>query len=378
MQKLLYLTVWDFQDAASNGICKKILSQVKTLKELGFQVDFGYTKKGEVYLQTGEENIFLGRVPVSLNIMLAHVIFAKKLRNEKYDAIYIRHCVSSPFYIYLLATLKKKCSKIVVELPTYPYDNELKGDIKLQLGGYLDKMTRGRMEKYVSRIVTYSNHDSIFSVPTIKTINGVDFSSIPQTKKKWKKGEIHLIAVAMLSPWHGYDRVIKGLHGYYQEKRETMVKFHIVGNGKELGSYKDMVEKWNLQSYVEFYGNQAGEELNKIYQKADMAVSSLGLHRIGLESASTLKDREYGARGLLMISSHQIDFFDENSPYVYYIPADESPVDIQKVVEFYEHLANEEKLDQIGREIREITRKSADMSATFQPIKDFFREERKK
>lgn len=376
MRKLLYVTVWDFSDADSNGICKKILAQVKTLENMGFLVDFAYTKSGEIHLKTMEEDKILGKVPNSLNIILAYKIFAKKIKTLKYDAVYIRHSVSNPCYIHLLSVLRKKCSKIVVELPTYPYDSELKGDLKLELGGLVDKITRKKMKKYVDRIVTYSDHDSIFDIQTIKTINGIDFSSIPIYYPAAKENEINLLAVAMLSPWHGYDRIIAGMYEYYKNTRGTIVKFHIVGSGKELANYQELVKKWNLQSYVKFYGNKSGKDLDEIYKIADIAVSSLGLHRIGLNSASTLKDREYGARGLVIISSHRIDFLDETVPYVYYVPSDESPVNIKEVVKFYKEFEEKNDINLVRKQMREITKKSADMLVTFQPIKEFYLEEK--
>ncbi len=365
--RLLYLTVWNFSDAESNGICKKISSQVKTLKQMGFEVDFGYTKDGEVYLKHKEKDYLLGRVPVGLNIMLAYRVFSKKLKKKHYDAVYIRHSVVSPFYIHLLSVLSKNCGKIVVEVPTYPYDQELSNGFFLRMASHMDRIFRGRMKKYVDRIITYSKDDNIFGIPTIMITNGIDFSSIPKAKGKTEKDTLNLIGVAMLSPWHGFDRVIRGMEQYYKKGNALTVKFHIVGEGSELEKYKKMVKSSGLTSSVIFYGNQSGEALNTIYDQANIAISSIGLHRIHLETASPLKSREYGARGLLMVSSCKIDFIpDEN--LVYYVPADETDVNIEQLVQFYLSAINRHSQKEIGDVIREYTKKEADMEVTFAPV----------
>lgn len=377
MKRLLYLTVWNFSNAESDGICKKILSQVKTLKKIGFEVDFAYTKDGAVYLKQKDKSKLLGRVPSSLNIVLSHAIFARYLKKKHYDAVYIRHCVISPLYIHLLSVLSQNSDKIVIEVPTYPYDKELSKDIKLKLGLYMDRLCRSRMKKYVDRMITYSEDDTIFGIPTIKTINGVDFDSIPQVKRVRKGSDINLIGVAMLAPWHGFDRVIMGLKNYYQKHPDIKVNFFIVGSGGEYDKYVDMVNDYGLEEHVKFFGNQSGKQLDDIFEKADLAVSSLAFHRIGLTNASSLKSREYGARGLPILSASQIDYLPEDCPFVHMVPADESAIDIGKIVDFMQKLEYEGNITKISNDIREITKKVADMQVTFKPIEEYLIAENK-
>lgn len=374
MRKLLYLTVWNFKNAEADGICKKILSQVKTLKKMGFEVDFAYTKDGEVYLKHNDKDILVGKVPVSLNIILAHRVFAKYLKNKQYDAVYIRHCVISPLYIKLLSVLSQNSNKLVIEIPTYPYDKELSKDIKLKLGLCMDRVLRGKMKKYVNRIITYSEDDTIFGIPTIKTINGVDFDSIPQTHHIRKSSEINLIGVAMLAPWHGFDRVISGLGEYYQNSHDVEVNFFVVGSGGEYEKYVAMVNKYGLEEHVKFFGNQSGKNLDDIFEQADIAVSSLAFHRIGLKNASSLKAREYGARGLPILSASTVDYLPDDCPFVHIVPEGESAIDINGVVDFLNNLQKNEDIMKISNDIRNITKEVADMTVTFNPIKKYLME----
>ena len=67
---------------------------------------------------------------------------------------------------------------------------------------------------------------------------------------------------------------------------------------------------------------------------ADFAIGSLARHRSGITNLKSLKNREYAARGFSFIYSEQDDDF-ENMPYIYKVPADESPIDVPRLIEFY-------------------------------------------
>lgn len=41
--------------------------------------------------------------------------------------------------------------------------------------------------------------------------------------------ELHLIGVAEVHYWHGFDRLVRGLADYYRNNPEYKVYFHIVG-----------------------------------------------------------------------------------------------------------------------------------------------------
>ena len=65
-----------------------------------------------------------------------------------------------------------------------------------------------------------------------------------------------------------------------------------------------------------------------------MAIGSLARNRSGIIHIKTLKNREYAARGLSFIYS-EIDSDFENKPYILKAKADESPIDIYQIIEFY-------------------------------------------
>jgi hypothetical protein len=156
-------------------------------------------------------------------------------------------------------------------------------------------------------------------------------------QKNKSDNDIHLIGVASMAHWHGYDRVIEGLHNYYSngEPGKKKVFFHIAGDNSNTESirYKELVKKYNLSNYVIFYGRKTGKELDIIYNRADIAVGSLGCHRISIKNLKTLKNREYCARGLpFFYSETDVDF--EHKDFIFKVPANDSPIQIEEIINF--------------------------------------------
>ena len=97
---------------------------------------------------------------------------------------------------------------------------------------------------------------------------------------------------------------------------------------------KTQVENLGLNEYITFYGALSGKELDDMFEKADFAIGSLARHRSNITKIKTLKNREYAARGFGFVYS-EIDEDFEDMPYIIKAPADETPLDISKIVEFY-------------------------------------------
>jgi glycosyltransferase involved in cell wall biosynthesis len=286
------------------------------------------------------------------------------------DFLYVRRIMPVHYGIiklfYRIKKNNKNC-KIVYELPTYPYDNEHK-TLRSKVGLYIDKLFRNKLKKYVDRIATVSDDSIIFGIPTIRFANGIICSNIPVQTPKENDKNIHLILVAQFTQWHGYDRLIEGLNNYYKKNQHQLVYVHFVGDGPELQSYKYMVKKYDISAYIFFYGLLYGEELNKVFNKANLAVGSLGSHRIGIYLTSALKSREYLARGLPMISSTRIDVLPFDFKYCLYVPEDDSPIDIECIVEFYKKLLTNHTVPEMINEIRTFAEENCDVSKTMQPV----------
>ncbi|MCK9164109.1 MAG: glycosyltransferase family 1 protein, partial [Bacteroidales bacterium] len=199
------------------------------------------------------------------------------------------------------------------------------------------KLFRHCQAKNLDAIITFSDYDMIFGQNTIKISNGVDFDSLPLKKTYREKPSIlQLLVVAELHYWHGVDRAISGLAEYVNTNDQQKVHLNIVGKPERASGFalKQQVEKLGLNDYITFHGPLSGDELDKVFEKADFGIGSLGRHRSNITKIKTLKNREYAARGLGFIYSEIDDDF-EAMPYIIKAKADEDPISIKSIVDFY-------------------------------------------
>ena len=338
--KGLFLMFYGFN--AYNGISKKIEYQVNAMRKHGLDLricHYEIEENGNRCWMIDQEVLqslgcglcakFKKRIDFSPIIRYA--------KQEKIDFIYWRTFHNSnPFTIHLAKRLKQSGIRLILEIPTYPYDQEY-ASIPEKLTLLTDQLFRKQFCKYVDRVVTFSHDEKIFGRPTIRISNGIDFSKIPlrQTLHDMSK-ELHLVAVAEIHYWHGYDRLIEGLYRYYQTNPEYKVYFHLAGpisGERERHEVVDAVSKYHLEEYIHLYGPLHGEALEELFNKGDFAIGSLGRHRSGITHIKTLKNREYAARGFAFTYAECDDDFD-TMPYVLRQPADESPIDIQGIIDF--------------------------------------------
>ncbi|WP_462428296.1 glycosyltransferase, partial [Fusobacterium varium] len=80
------------------------------------------------------------------------------------------------------------------------------------------------------------------------------------------------------------------------------------------------------------------KELDKIYNKMEVAVGSLGFSRIGLERGAPLKTREYIAKGLPIIIGYEDISLNSSIKFIDKVPNDESLFSIEKIIKWYKNL----------------------------------------
>lgn len=338
--KALFLMFHGFDKA--NGISKKIHYQVKALKECGLDVRTWYyqtTPNGERRWIIDDEVIadFGTGFTAKIWKRVYYSPITEYVRREKIEFIYMRSFHNaSPFTLQLVRKLKRMGAKVVMEIPTYPYDQEyVAWSMKFNLA--IDRCFRHRLAKELDGIVTFSNAEHIFGGKTIRISNGIDFEAIPikRTMNDTSR-ELHLIGVAEVHYWHGFDRLIHGLAEYYRTNPEYKVYFHIVGPLSGIREQEEIlpaIRDNHLEPYVILHGPLHSDKLDEQFEKADFAIGSLGRHRSGITYIKTLKNREYAARGLSFTYSETDEDFDR-MPYVWKVPPDESPIDICGLINF--------------------------------------------
>jgi glycosyltransferase involved in cell wall biosynthesis len=211
----------------------------------------------------------------------------------------------------------------------------------MRAGLIVDQLFRKKLYRQMDALVTFSDAEFIFGQRTIRISNGVDFDSIPlhNCQLSLLNSQLNLIGVAEVHPWHAFDRVITGIGEYYRNGGNHEVHFHIVGGVHPNHMnyvFKPLLDKYQIQDRVIFHGQLFGDELTDVFNQCQFAIGSLGRHRSGITVIKTLKNREYATRGIPFIYSEQDSDFD-NQPYVMKAPADESSIDIQRILDFMDN-----------------------------------------
>ena len=374
--KILFLVYHGFSD--ESGISKKIHYQVKGLRQNGHEVHlcyYDFDPRGHRCRYVGNKVIAdygTGALAAIRSRTQLDCIYNYCAVNA-IEMVYARSFMNaSPILVRLFHKLNKRGIKCITEIPTYPYDSEFKGyPLKYKIPLYIDKLFRKALAKKMEAIVTFSNEETIFGKRTICISNGIDLDSIPIHNPK-KQNDIHLIAVAEIHYWHGFDRLVAGMGEYYKLNPDARkVFFHVVGWEDDRGTtsngyltVEQTAKKYNIGQYVVNHGKLFGDKLDEVFNQCVFAIGSLGRHRSGITNIKTLKNREYAARGIPFIYSETDNDF-EDKPYIIKAPADESPVNIRQIIDYLdthdvnpteirntvEHLSWRFQMEKVVREI---------------------------
>lgn len=330
-----------------NGISKKKLAQIKGLKECGCDVVNCYyciDPDNAHRLWMADDNVLIDlgtgiRAKIRKRIDYAPIL--AYIKEKQISFVYMRsEHNANPFLIRFVRRLRNKGIKVVMEIPTFPYDQEYI-TFKSKCSLFIDRLFRKKLAKQLDAIITFSNETEIFGQRTIRISNGIDFSSVKLKHDNREQSELHLVGVAEIHYWHGFDRVIAGMIDYYRGKSNiNKVFFHIVGEfsgEREKNEILPLITENQLENYVILHGRLFGTALDEVFDRADIGIGSLARHRSNITHIKTLKNREYAARGIPFIYSETDEDF-EKMPYILKVPADESPINIGRMIDFYNHV----------------------------------------
>lgn len=351
-------------DYSQKGVEKKINYEIKAFKSSGINVEKVVVKKN--------------------NILIRLLPFQGKFRWRQYSAargvsaIYIRNGFSSYPFISMLKKIRKNNEnvKIILEIGMYPYDKEFVGPFK-KLLLTRDRIYRRLLKKYIDRVTINTPFEEAFGIKTIQFVNPIDVGSItiPQRLDYRKDNTINLLAVASLAFYYGYDRMIRGIANYYRMGgySETNIIFHVVGDGAILSELKEMSTKLGVDEHIVFYGFKQGKELENIYEIADIGIDVFGGHRKDDYYFGTIKSREYMSKGIPFITEYPIpEDIKPISKYILKVPADESDIDIESIIKFFQNICKEERKTTIEN-MRGFAEKYCDLTVAMNPIVDYMK-----
>ena len=301
----------------NTGVGKKIQNQIETWLKLGHETRlFMHASDNESDSELIEADVFQyamrGKLVTEISRIRAASRIVRAVEVYKPDIIYLRYGI----YVYPAHRLMR-IAPTVEEINT----NDLTQHE--DLGGIYslyNRMTRGIFLHRVSGLVAVSRELAISSAfasyrkPTCTIANGIDLDSFLPLPAPTNITPRLVFIASPGYPWHGVDKLVE------LARRYKDLQIDIIGYDN-LPGYEPLPVNLCLHGYL------ASKDYLKVLAAADLAVSSLGLHRKQLEEASPLKSRECLAMGIpLVVAYIDTDLDDLISDFLLKIPNKEDNI----------------------------------------------------
>lgn len=360
-----------FEGRQSIGVSKKIDMQIEEFNK--------WFDMQEIEIKAVPRNLLKRIIGLFPTMSIAREYEKALQQIEQPDFIYVRRTVADHDYLKFFRKVKEmypKC-KIIIEIFTYPYDKDDFGKWNAWPFYIKERIYRKRLKNYIDRFVTYSDDKGIFGVPTICTTNGVDAGKVKKVSGDFEPDKITMMGVAYMQRQHGFERIIEGMREYYNCKENTPKVFlRLVGDGPEKKYYENMVERYQLDKYISFYPTTTGEELDRLYDESDIALAAFGFYKVGFyKGNSSLKACESLVKGLPVATGCSIAGIDENCPFVFLFPNNNSTVKIKEIIAAFQKLQKKYDYDKekLTNSIRNFSVEKVGIDIAMQPIIDYVR-----
>ena len=377
-KKILYLSRYAVHQEFN--LKKKFDGQIAAFSNLGFDVYYiGYDEK-HLYLIHNNEKTIVGKTHFQIPIYL-HTQFYNDLHNASvkaihkigFDYIYWR---SGPVFsscCKVAETAKNTGAQLILEIPTFPSSKEdtmegIRRIFALYEKQHIDKFNDS-IDYYV--LIGEDAGGEYKGKPAINIENGIDISGVPVRKPKNDKNVVHILALASMCYWHGYERLIKSLAEY---KGDENVVVHMVGGneGGCLPEWKELTHQLGLDDKVIFHGQMTGEPLEEMFDLCDIGVNSLAMYKKCFNVTMELKAREYIARGLPFICAVDDPALSYEKKELWLkVPNDDSIPDMNEIVEIAKKMKNDPTHVQ---ELRELAEKHLTWEQQYKKVFDFVEE----
>ena len=258
------------------------------------------------------------------------------LRRIRVDVLYLRYMPTFGGALGAIRALKAAGGRLVLEYPTYPKDEEnSRFFLRRLVFAYTDRV----LAKIHPLVDLYTligkpcEGGLLDGRPAMNILNGVDVTAFPLHRPNADDPTVRLLALASMSGWHGYDRLLMSLAAY---AGSADVRVEMVGGDGDgsRAAWKALAERLGLQDRVTFRGPMHGVALDSLIETCDVGVGSLGMYRYGLATGMTLKLREYMARGLPFLSAVDDPALPDDPAFALRVSNDDSPIDMAAVVAF--------------------------------------------
>jgi glycosyltransferase involved in cell wall biosynthesis len=366
-------------DPANQGVVQKCEAYVRAFQANGMEADVvWYSDKGLIFKgKLLASPLFNSRKKSIGHLALFYAFgdfqIARSINFQQYNFLLIRHMPTHPAFLFLLKKAKKTNPnlKIIIELPTWPYDAEMKGlSARIMLG--IDRLFRQKLRLFTDRFLHYGRETEIWGVPTIFVQNGIDVQRIPkQTPKTQANKGLQMIFIGSMGHWHGLDRLLHGMYEFRQKRAENQSKVNlkIVGVGAASEETQALVLRLGLETCVQMIPPCSGAEFDAHMAQADVGIGTLGIHRIGIPLNSALKHRTYCAYGLPFVFGGADADFPAEYPFCLRVESDETAVSIDAILQFMDGIY--QQYSDVNQQIRAYAETQLDWKVKITPVLEY-------
>lgn len=340
-KKLFYIVRYQLDQPFN--LKAKFDGQLRAFENLGFDVYYLAFDASNFYMVNNGQKTVVGkthfRVPGYLHSMLYWNLYSlagKMLNGYDFDIVYWRHAPCWYSSYRLAKQIQSARTRFIYEHPTYPIKKEKQMNLFRAAFMHYSNIWSTKIEACADAFALIGEDaNGVYkSKPAVNISNGICLDLIPARQPKNDPDTIHILALASMSYWHGYDRLIRSLGAYTGDQK---VQIHMVGgnDGGAVPEWKALVAELGLQDNVLFHGQKSGEALDDFFNLCDVGVNSLGMYRKGFSMTSELKSREYTGRGLPFICSvDDPDLLHTQEPLWLRVSNDDTIPDMQEIVDF--------------------------------------------
>lgn len=326
-----------------DNLITKFDGQMAAARSLGHQVHWlGWSPEGIWLCGDGEPELIrktkLSGLPGYHHTLLhCHLMDGVKLAVDrvKPDLIYLRFMRTFAGAPAALAYAKQAGAKLVVEHPTYPFDNgKTTSLIRKPFFWYCDKVF-ARIEPMIDLYTLIGDpcDGELNGRPAMNILNGVDVDRFPLHVPRTDVEDIHMLALASMSRWQGYDRLLHAMAAYQGEEKLVLHMAGEDGDGS-LAQWRSLAEEMGISHQVVFEGAVYGRQLDQLVAQCDIGIGGLGLYRKNQFVSMPLKLREYMACGLPFVYAVDDPTMPEEPRFCLRLPNDDTIPDMEQLIRF--------------------------------------------
>lgn len=358
--KLLFVYTTAFPK--SNSVQKKVAEQIAHLNTATSTCKGIFIVDRDVPNTRFSEHIDFYQIPAGTWKFFRHIEHRRerikylrkivKEKGEQYDYILMRYPYAS-FSLYFFMLFRKKNFIIehltdeLAEIKLYRQQNKFSFS-PTSILSYFEGMWYPMFKEFFLRrainqrakLLLFNSTEianrQMHRIDKAKFMIGGDAVNVEQFKLKQVVPITDTINLVFLkgsstaADFNGLDRIVKSILDY---KGKYKIVLHVLGNNLV---YENSLLPQNDDRFV-LKKALYEAELDDFFESMHLGISTLGLFRKNLSNSTTIKTREYFARGIPFVYAYEdvdLELYPETKKYTLQFPNDDSPIAMDNIVAF--------------------------------------------